>query len=117
MTHSLPHRTRQVKLPLRLTRRKDLESALADGFDTQPHTHTHTLTHTHTYTHTRSWQVKQQLGPTRPEDLESALAEDFEFVAPIVGPLTKSAIIDATTGESLPFDHHSVIYEHNSLQL
>ena len=61
--------------------------------------------------------MKQQLGPTRPEDLESALADDFEFVAPIVGPLTKSAIIDATTGESLPFDHHSVTYDHCSLQI
>jgi len=46
-------------------------------------------------------KVKQQLGPTRPEDLESALADDFEFVAPLVGPLTKSAVIDATAGLDL----------------
>ena len=46
-------------------------------------------------------QVKQQLGPTRKEDLESALADDFEFVAPLVGPLTKAAIIDATAGLDL----------------
>jgi hypothetical protein len=43
-------------------------------------------------------QVKQQLGPTRKEDLEAALADDFEFVAPLVGPLSKSAIVEATEG-------------------
>ena len=42
--------------------------------------------------------MKQQLGPTRKEDLEAALADDFEFVAPLVGPLSKSAIVEATEG-------------------
>ena len=46
-------------------------------------------------------KVIQQLGPTRKEDLEAALADDFEFVAPLVGPLTKSAIVEATEGLDL----------------
>ena len=46
-------------------------------------------------------QVKQQLGPTNAADLEQELADDFEFVAPLVGPLNKQAIIAATTGLDL----------------
>ena len=46
-------------------------------------------------------KVKQQLGPTTAEDLERELADDFEFVAPLVGPLERSAIIAATTGLDL----------------
>ena len=46
-------------------------------------------------------KVKQQLGPTTAEDLERELADDFEFVAPLVGPLQRSAIIAATTGLDL----------------
>mgnify|MGYP002632188050 CR=1 FL=1 len=45
--------------------------------------------------------VKQQLGPTSAEDLERELADDFEFVAPLVGPLGRDAIIAATTGLDL----------------
>ena len=45
--------------------------------------------------------VKQQLGPTNAADLESALDESFEFVAPLVGPLDKNAIIAATAGLDL----------------
>lgn len=45
--------------------------------------------------------VKQQLGPTNAEDLEAELHPDFEFVAPLVGPLNKQAIIGATTGLDL----------------
>jgi hypothetical protein len=45
--------------------------------------------------------VVQQLGPTNPEDLEAALDPRFEFVAPLVGPLSKEAIISATTGLDL----------------
>ena len=51
-------------------------------------------------------KVKQQLGPTTAEDLQRELADDFEFVAPLVGPLARDAIIAATTGldlgEALP---------------
>lgn len=51
-------------------------------------------------------KVKQQLGPTNAEDLRRELANDFEFVAPLVGPLGKDALIAATTGvdfaEGLP---------------
>ena len=51
-------------------------------------------------------KVKQQLGPTNPKDLEAELAQDFEFVAPLVGPLSKQALMDATAGldlfEALP---------------
>ena len=43
-------------------------------------------------------QVKQQLGPTNPEDLKAELADEFAFVAPLVGPLGKDAIIGATAG-------------------
>jgi len=43
-------------------------------------------------------KVKQQLGPTNPEDLKAELADEFAFVAPLVGPLGKDAIIGATTG-------------------
>ena len=46
-------------------------------------------------------EVKQQLGPTNPEDLNKELADDFEFVAPLVGPLGKDAIISATAGLDL----------------
>lgn len=46
-------------------------------------------------------KVVQQLGPTVAEDLEAELAEDFEFVAPLIGPLGKQAIISATTGLDL----------------
>ena len=46
-------------------------------------------------------KVKQQLGPTNKADLEDALADDFEFVAPLVGPLTKAAIVEATAGLDL----------------
>lgn len=46
-------------------------------------------------------KVVQQLGPTSAEDLNRELASDFEFVAPYVGPLSKSAIIAATTGLDL----------------
>eukprot|EP00929_Paragymnodinium_shiwhaense_P090263 TRINITY_DN50417_c0_g1_i1.p1 TRINITY_DN50417_c0_g1~~TRINITY_DN50417_c0_g1_i1.p1 ORF type:complete len:476 (+),score=85.81 TRINITY_DN50417_c0_g1_i1:83-1510(+) len=46
-------------------------------------------------------KVKQQLGPTEKGDLERELAEDFEFVAPLVGPLGKGALIAATTGLDL----------------
>jgi hypothetical protein len=42
--------------------------------------------------------VKQQLGPADPRVLEEELAEDFEFVAPIVGPLSKPALVAATAG-------------------
>ena len=45
--------------------------------------------------------VRQQLGPTNAQDLEAALDESFEFVAPLVGPLSKQAIIAATTGLDL----------------
>ena len=51
-------------------------------------------------------KVKQQLGPTSATDLQEELADDFEFVAPLIGPLDRSAIIAATTGldlgEALP---------------
>jgi len=43
-------------------------------------------------------KVKQQLGPTNADDLKRELADDFEFVAPLVGPLNKDAIIAATVG-------------------
>lgn len=46
-------------------------------------------------------KVKQQLGPTNAEDLEAALDPAFEFVAPLVGPLDKAAIIAATAGLDL----------------
>lgn len=46
-------------------------------------------------------KVKQQLGPTNAEDLERELAPDFEFVAPLVGPLDRKALIAATTGLDL----------------
>ena len=46
-------------------------------------------------------KVKQQLGPTSADDLERELADDFEFVAPLVGPLGRDAIISATTGLDL----------------
>jgi hypothetical protein len=46
-------------------------------------------------------KVKQQLGPTTSADLENELADDFEFVAPLVGPLDRKAIIAATTGLDL----------------
>lgn len=46
-------------------------------------------------------QVKEQLGPTNTADLQAELAEDFEFVAPIVGPLNKQALIAATSGLDL----------------
>lgn len=46
-------------------------------------------------------KVVQQLGPTDAEDLRRELAEDFEFVAPLVGPLGKDALIAATTGLDL----------------
>jgi len=46
-------------------------------------------------------QVKQQLGPTDAHDLETALDPAFEFVAPLVGPLDKKAIIAATAGLDL----------------
>lgn len=50
--------------------------------------------------------VRQQLGPTSAEDLQRELADDFEFVAPLVGPLGRDAIIAATIGldlaEALP---------------
>ena len=46
-------------------------------------------------------KVKQQLGPTNKADLEDALADDFEFVAPLVGPLSKAAIVEATAGLDL----------------
>jgi len=46
-------------------------------------------------------KVKQQLGPTHPQDLQDMLSEDFEFVAPLVGPLTKAAIVEATKGLDL----------------
>lgn len=42
--------------------------------------------------------VKQQLGPADFRVLEEELAEDFEFVAPIVGPLKKSALVEASKG-------------------
>merc|ERR1740127_332490 len=45
--------------------------------------------------------VKQQLGPTNADDLERELADDFEFVAPLIGPLDRTAIIAATTGLDL----------------
>ena len=45
--------------------------------------------------------VKQQLGPTNAKDLEAALDTRFEFVAPLVGPLDKKAIIAATEGLDL----------------
>ena len=45
--------------------------------------------------------VPQQLGPTRAADLERELHDDFEFVAPLVGPLDKKALIAATTGLDL----------------
>ena len=45
--------------------------------------------------------VKQQLGPTNAKDLEAALDARFEFVAPLVGPLDKKAIIAATEGLDL----------------
>lgn len=45
--------------------------------------------------------VKQQLGPTNAKDLEAALDPAFEFVAPLVGPLDKQAIIAATSGLDL----------------
>ena len=51
-------------------------------------------------------KVVQQLGPTNRADLEAELADDFEFVAPLVGPLGKDALVAATTGldlaEALP---------------
>ena len=46
-------------------------------------------------------RVRQQLGPTNPDDLRRELADDFEFVAPLVGPLGKDALIAATTGLDL----------------
>lgn len=46
-------------------------------------------------------KVVQQLGPTSADDLRNELADDFEFVAPLVGPLGKDAIIAATTGLDL----------------
>mmetsp|Transcript_47217 Transcript_47217/g.95145 ORF Transcript_47217/g.95145 Transcript_47217/m.95145 type:complete len:432 (+) Transcript_47217:120-1415(+) len=46
-------------------------------------------------------RVKQQLGPTNAADLEAELADDFEFVAPLVGPLDRKAIIAAATGLDL----------------
>ena len=45
--------------------------------------------------------VKQQLGPTSAADLENELAPDFEFVAPLVGPLGKQALVQATQGLDL----------------
>ena len=45
--------------------------------------------------------VKQQLGPTKEADLRRELSDDFEFVAPLVGPLNKDAIVAATTGLDL----------------
>ena len=46
-------------------------------------------------------KVKQQLGPTSAEDLQRELADSFEFVAPLVGPLGKDALVAATTGLDL----------------
>ena len=46
-------------------------------------------------------KVKQQLGPTSADDLRAELSDDFAFVAPLVGPLGKDAIIAATTGLDL----------------
>lgn len=46
-------------------------------------------------------RVRQQLGPTEAADLERELADNFEFVAPLVGPLDRKAIIAATTGLDL----------------
>lgn len=46
-------------------------------------------------------RVTQQLGPTDADDLKRELADDFEFVAPLVGPLGKDAIVAATTGLDL----------------
>lgn len=45
--------------------------------------------------------VIQQLGPTDAAALEAELSDDFEFVAPLVGPLDKKAIVAATTGLDL----------------
>lgn len=51
-------------------------------------------------------QVKQQLGPTNSDDLRRELSDEFEFVAPLVGPLGKDALMSATKGvdftEGLP---------------
>mmetsp|Transcript_37869 Transcript_37869/g.122453 ORF Transcript_37869/g.122453 Transcript_37869/m.122453 type:complete len:406 (-) Transcript_37869:237-1454(-) len=46
-------------------------------------------------------RVPQQLGPTNAADLREALSEDFEFVAPLVGPLGKEALIGATASLDL----------------